>query len=290
MKEMFYAEVIADYHCDNECGQRYKAADCYGSNWKDNKDTLYKWSKYINFEHIGISGGEPMNNIKIKDWIYGIREVLPKTNIVFITNGIRLLKDNTLIKDMIDVAPSKLCIVLPNEWQSFLQEFKKILEQIDYRFIRKGNEPVKGVDYILLSRDIKFDIELYHHVDTNPKHDANRLSLLNATVEENLFRYCHNRKSMPILEHERIFKCRNAYRLWNYWNDRKDAIQYPSDIVEKYKEIIKDSVISDISHLNLLDDLYKKSKICDFCSGCVECVVYPKNKISKLNEEVKDVE
>lgn len=283
MQYMFYAEVIADYYCDTECGLKFKstAKSREIADWDDIKQTLYKWSRYINFEYIGISGGEPMNNLKIRNWIYGIRKILPESKMIFITNGVRLLTDRTLIRDMIEVAPSRLCIVLPQNWKSFTEEFWNSLRQTNYRFIRKGNDPVKGIDYILLSRNTQFDAELYHHVATNPKHTAVDLDFLSKIGAPDLFKCCYNRKYMPVLASGRIFKCRNTYRLWNYWNRnkyREEKNIYSRDIVKKYESIIEDSVIVDISQINLLGGLNKETGICDCCLGCVECLVYPKNK------------
>jgi molybdenum cofactor biosynthesis enzyme MoaA len=62
------------------------------SKWEDEKHWFEKWSKRIDFQSWGVMGGEPFMNPYLRDWIIGIRNLLPGTQIRIVTNGTLLDK------------------------------------------------------------------------------------------------------------------------------------------------------------------------------------------------------
>ena len=69
--------------------------------WDTGKSWLDPWLERINLNAIGVMGGEPLINPEIRQWIKGIREILPHTQIRFVTNGL-LLEKNWDIVDLLD--------------------------------------------------------------------------------------------------------------------------------------------------------------------------------------------
>ena len=69
--------------------------------WVDGKSWLEKWRTRLNIQAVGVIGGEPLMNPEIRDWIQGIRDLLPNAQIRFVTNGL-LLKKHFDIVDLLD--------------------------------------------------------------------------------------------------------------------------------------------------------------------------------------------
>jgi sulfatase maturation enzyme AslB (radical SAM superfamily) len=60
--------------------------------WEQGRAWLEPWIKRIELEGIGIMGGEPLINPEIREWLIGLRELMPNTQIRFNTNGLLLEK------------------------------------------------------------------------------------------------------------------------------------------------------------------------------------------------------
>ena len=60
------------------------------SDWETNRQWLIDWSRRLNIEAIGLMGGEPLIHPRIRDWLLGMRETLPRAQIRFVTNGLLL--------------------------------------------------------------------------------------------------------------------------------------------------------------------------------------------------------
>lgn len=69
--------------------------------WEEGKAQLEAWLERIEISDFGIMGGEPLMNPEVREWIRGCRELMPNSQIRFITNGERLM-DNLDIIDLLD--------------------------------------------------------------------------------------------------------------------------------------------------------------------------------------------
>ena len=63
--------------------------------WKDGKRDLEQWLERIDIPDFGIMGGEPLINPEVIQWLIGVRELMPDSQIRFTTNG--LLKIHRLL-------------------------------------------------------------------------------------------------------------------------------------------------------------------------------------------------
>ena len=55
--------------------------------WEDTKRQLENWLKVIELDDFGIIGGEPLLNPEIREWIVGVRSLMPDAQLRFTTNG-----------------------------------------------------------------------------------------------------------------------------------------------------------------------------------------------------------
>lgn len=58
--------------------------------WQQGRAWLEPWLDRITLEGVGVMGGEPLINPEIRSWLVGLRELMPDTQIRFVTNGLLL--------------------------------------------------------------------------------------------------------------------------------------------------------------------------------------------------------
>jgi len=69
--------------------------------WQQAQDQLEPWLARIELEAFGFMGGEPLINPDIRNWLEGVRALMPEAQIRFITNGI-LLEKHWWVVDLLD--------------------------------------------------------------------------------------------------------------------------------------------------------------------------------------------
>jgi len=87
----FYITNICNLNCP-ECNRFNNYKFKGQQNWEDYSSDYYEWSKKVDIDKCGILGGEPLLNPSINDWIYGVREYWPNTEIKLVTNGTKMNK------------------------------------------------------------------------------------------------------------------------------------------------------------------------------------------------------
>ena len=69
--------------------------------WSQGKNWLESWIPRLDIQAVGIIGGEPLINPHLRDYITGIRELLPLAQIRMVTNGLLLHKQFDIV-DLLD--------------------------------------------------------------------------------------------------------------------------------------------------------------------------------------------
>lgn len=99
-----FFEMMATNVCNLSCQGCTTFSDLQHSGymtWAEAREEIIPWMERVEFQAFGFMGGEPLINPYINDWIVGVRELLPNTQIRFITNGI-LLEKNWWVVDLLD--------------------------------------------------------------------------------------------------------------------------------------------------------------------------------------------
>lgn len=84
----FHITNVCNLNCDN-CNRLNNYHFSGHQLWKDYADIYKQWAEKINFENIYIIGGEPTLNPSLIEWLTGLRELWPDSNIQLLTNGTR---------------------------------------------------------------------------------------------------------------------------------------------------------------------------------------------------------
>jgi organic radical activating enzyme len=69
--------------------------------WAQARQQIEPWLERLDIQAFGFMGGEPLINPDLRAWLVGIRELMPNTQIRFITNGL-LLERHWWVVDLLD--------------------------------------------------------------------------------------------------------------------------------------------------------------------------------------------
>lgn len=150
MRTLDYAEIMASYACTLSClgCTNYSNYNYSGyPEWEATRAQIEAWTKVMRFKAFGIIGGEPTLNPEIKDWIYGIRELLPAdTELSLVTNGTRWDQVPALVSWIVDCAPSKLTVVPHLDAEAIAPKVRATVAATGLPFVESavGYEDVDG--------------------------------------------------------------------------------------------------------------------------------------------------
>jgi organic radical activating enzyme len=128
-KVEFYITNVCNLTCDN-CNRFNNHKFKGWQAWNDYKDIYAKWSENIELNTITLLGGEPLLNPTIIDWIKGLCELWPTTQLELLTNGYRLNEVKGLYEALlkhrwfasVSVHNTNEAKVILNEVDNFLQQ------------------------------------------------------------------------------------------------------------------------------------------------------------------------
>lgn len=131
-----FLEVMVLRSCNLSCKGCTTFSDLkhqgdYGQ-WSQTKEWLEQWSQRLNIEAIGFMGGEPLIHPNIKDWIIGARQILPNSQIRFVTNGLLLEKNLEIIDTLYELGNSVLKISVHIEDDRINKMIKYIMNRFDW--------------------------------------------------------------------------------------------------------------------------------------------------------------
>lgn len=90
-----FAEIMVTQACNISCAGCTNYSDLPHKGfltWNEGREQILPWLDRVSIPDFGIIGGEPLLNPDIKQWIVGIRKLLPSAQIRFTTNGLLLEK------------------------------------------------------------------------------------------------------------------------------------------------------------------------------------------------------
>ena len=85
-----FLELLTNRGCNLACEGCTTYSDMKHSGynkWEDTRKKLEPWLDRLDLPAIGFMGGEPLVNPDLKNWILGVRDLLPNAQIRFVTNG-----------------------------------------------------------------------------------------------------------------------------------------------------------------------------------------------------------
>jgi organic radical activating enzyme len=66
--------------------------------WAQGREEIEPWTRRLDIEAWGTMGGEPLMNPEIRDWVLGMRQLVPRAQIRLVTNGLLLERNWDLVE------------------------------------------------------------------------------------------------------------------------------------------------------------------------------------------------
>lgn len=223
--------------------------------WKTGKQWLLHWLDRIEINAVGVMGGEPLVNPEIRQWLLGLRNLLPQAQIRFVTNGI-LLEKNWDIIDLIDsIGNSVLKISYHKDDPLLDNTIDRIFHCYDWQPVNEfGIERWKNSNgtRFQIARPTKF-IQTFKNTYKNMMpHNSNPVQAFDICVQ----------KKCPLLYNGKLYKCGTV----GLTPDLLARMDYPN--YTHWKKFVDSGLSFDCNQESLklfVDNFGKPHKLCAQC-------------------------
>lgn len=123
------------------------------TSWEQGKSEIKPWLTRLQFESWGVMGGEPLMNPDLKNWLRGIRDLMPKTQIRIVTNGLLLNKHRWIVDLLHELGNSTLKISYHLPDSQVDQEIEFIQKRFEWKPVTEY-----GINRWLTDNDYRFQI------------------------------------------------------------------------------------------------------------------------------------
>ena len=201
-----FLETMITQACNLSCQGCTNYSDLKHSgyvSWSIGQQWIQSWLDRISIPDFGIMGGEPLINPEFLEWLYGCRELLPKSQLRFTTNGLLLHKYPDLLDQMIDLGNIVFKISVHVDDDLLEQQIENIFKSYDWQPILEF-----GIQRWITNNNTRFQINRPSkfiktfqgsYVNMIP-HKSNPLDSFELCVQ----------KTCPLLYQGKIFKCSTA--------------------------------------------------------------------------------
>lgn len=253
-----FVETMVTQVCNLSCSGCTNYSDLIHQGyvtWQQGRRDISKWMERVELPDFGIIGGEPLVNPEIEDWIIGIRDLLPNTQIRFTTNGLLLHKYPDIIKLFEQVGNCVFKITVHVDDQLVNNEIQKILDLYNW-------EPVEefGIKRFRTKNNLRFQIkqpDVFYRAHLNEYHNM----MPHHSDPQAAFKLC-SQQTCPLLHHGKIYKCSSNGLL----SETLERFKYPN--IQEWSQYLSTGLEPDCSDTELqtfLQGFGKPEKICSMC-------------------------
>ena len=168
--------------------------------WAQGRAWLEPWINRVSIEAVGVMGGEPLINPQVREWLTGFRELMPNTQIRFVTNGLLLDRNWDVVDLLHSLGNSTLKIsqhVINAEISAIIQ---RVQDSYDWQPVHEF-----GIDRWITTNQFRFQIAqpktflktFRNEYDNMAPHD---------NAPHKAFDLCVQ-KRCPLLYNGRLYKC-----------------------------------------------------------------------------------
>jgi len=224
--------------------------------WEDTKRQLENWLKVIELDDFGIIGGEPLLNPEIREWIVGVRSLMPDAQLRFTTNGLLLSKKFDIVDLLHEIGNCVFKITVHVDNKDLEDTINKIYKQYDF-------EPVNehGINRFKTTNNFRFQVnrpktfvKTYRNDYANMlPHDSNPIKSFDICVQQRC----------PLLYKGKIYKCSSIAMLNDTLTrfNKQDMGQWKEFV--SYQGIAHDDDTANIQ--KFVDNFGKPESICKMC-------------------------
>lgn len=171
--------------------------------WAEGKRQIESWLDRIEILDFGIMGGEPLINPEVNDWISGCRELLPKAQIRFTTNGLLLDKHYDIVDLMSSIGNCVFKITVHRTTEELENFIRRIKSSYQWETVIEH-----GITRFKTSNNFRFQINRpTAFIKTYKNSYSNMMPYHSDPVAA--FKDCCQ-QTCPLLYNGRIYKCSTA--------------------------------------------------------------------------------
>lgn len=260
-----FVETMITQVCNLSCQGCTNYSDLRHSgyvSWKQGQQWFDCWRSRFCLPDIGIMGGEPLVNPEWKDWLFGIREMFPDSQIRFTTNGLLLAKQPDIMPILQDIGNVvfKITVHVDNdELETWIHDF---LRSHDWQPVSEF-----GINRWCLPNRIRFQVNRPDKFVRPFKNDYTNMAPWRSDATE-AFQNCVQ-QTCPLLYQGRIYKCSTSALL-------KDTLQrFGNPNFETWVPYMTDGISPD-SHQDELEQFVARfGRPENICGQCPDHAVAP---------------
>ena len=254
-----FLETMITYACNLSCAgcTNYSDYNMKGSvSWKQGKSWLEDWLERVDIPDFGIMGGEPTLNPECEQWIYGVRELMPNSQIRFTTNAVNFDQRPEVLDWCIDVGNSVFKFTLHEDKTYAINAVHKVFDSYDWKPITEYgiNRWIgpNGTRFQINSPTKFFKTYCGSFGNIQP-HDNNPREAFDMCVQQ----------QCPLLYEGRIYKCSSIALLNRVLDDWQQSVTEDWQPYTRYQGISPDSEEGEIK--SFIKNFGKPHKICSMC-------------------------
>lgn len=198
-----FVEMMATQACNLSCHGCTNYSDLPHKGWipwAQARQEISDWLHRVDIPDFGILGGEPLMHPQIRQWIQGLRELLPDAQIRFTTNGMLLGKNLDIVDLAAEVGNIVFKIGVHVKDPALENTIQYIMERFDWRPVTeygiKRFETGNKFRFQISRPDIFWKTFQGPYTDMRPHNNDSRAA----------FEICCQ-KTCPLLYQGRIYKC-----------------------------------------------------------------------------------
>jgi sulfatase maturation enzyme AslB (radical SAM superfamily) len=161
---------------------------------------LTAWLRVVDIPDFGIMGGEPLINPEIREWLCGVRRLMPKSQIRFTTNGVLLDRHFDVLDVAHEIGNTVFKITVHTPGAGIESVIKRVFDTYNW-------EPVTehGIQRWRTTNNLRFQINRPTQFVKSYKGVYNNMMPYNSVPAES-FGACIQ-QTCPLLYKGKIYKC-----------------------------------------------------------------------------------
>jgi hypothetical protein len=255
-----FCEMMASYACNLSCTGCTNYSD-YNTKgivtWRQAKEWVVPWLDRVSIPDIGIIGGEPLLNSEIDQWIIGLRNLLPSSQIRFTTNGVLLTKKKHILQTISDAGNAVIKISVHQPQDFYTQEILNCV----FGFTSWKPIVEHGINRWVGPNNVKLQINFPEKFIKTYKGSFKNM-LPHSNNPEESFKICVQ-KQCPLLLDGALYKCSSIALLTRVLDDWAISDRDPWQPYLDYQGILPDCSARDLE--NFLYNFGKPENICSMC-------------------------
>ena len=168
--------------------------------WEQGRNDIESWLKRVDIPDFGIMGGEPLINPECLQWLQGVRELMPNSQIRFTTNGLLLHRWPRLVDQLCELGNVIFKITVHHSTPALEQAITDIFNRYTWKPVEEY-----GIQRWVTNSNFRFHVKRPDTFIKTYRNSYNNMLPWNSDFRS-AFAVCIQ-QNCPLLYQGRIYKC-----------------------------------------------------------------------------------